>query len=110
MDRTTKILLAMIAGGLWANAWPHLTSRASAQQGDVCLGANDCLQSIDGWTAQSAHYLSSIAADVKALAASAQATKAHQAEPAAVPVRPRAAPAPSPAPAKPAGPCISGAC
>lgn len=31
MDRTTKFLLGTIAAGLWANALPHLTGRASAQ-------------------------------------------------------------------------------
>jgi hypothetical protein len=108
MDRTTKILLALIAGGLWANALPHLLGRANAQQGDVCLGVGDCLTSIDGWTAQSSHYLGSIAADMRVLVAAAQASKAHP-EPTA-PVRPRVTPAPSPAPAKPAGPCISGGC
>jgi hypothetical protein len=46
MDRTTKLLLLLIAGGLWANAWPHLIGRASAQQGDVCLNVGDCLQTL----------------------------------------------------------------
>jgi hypothetical protein len=106
MDKTTKILLALIAAGLWANAWPQITRQAGAQQGDVCIGAGDCLTSIDGWTAQSAHYLSSIAADVKLLVAAAN--KPRPEAPAPVAARPKPAPAP-PAP-KPAGPCISGGC
>ena len=108
VDRTTKFLLALIAAGLWANALPHLTGRASAQsgvQGDICLTSGDCLQSINGWAANASHYLGSIAADVKVLLAKAQENKAHI-EPAA-PVKPRVAPAP--APAKPS-PCISGGC
>jgi hypothetical protein len=106
MDRTTKILLALIAGGLWANAWPHLTGRASAQNsGDICVNALDCLQAISGWTAHSAHLLSPIAADMKLLVAKAQEIKA-PVEPAA-PIKPRATPAP-PITAK-TNPCISGA-
>jgi hypothetical protein len=42
MDKTTKALLALIAGGLWANAWPHFAGRANAQ--DVAwLAGSDCL-------------------------------------------------------------------
>jgi hypothetical protein len=61
MDRTTKALLALIAGGLWANAvGPHIAGQASAQshpQGDVCLTAGECLQSINGWISDSDRHL-----------------------------------------------------
>jgi hypothetical protein len=109
MDRTTKVLLALIAAGLWANALPHLTGQVSAQsrtQSDTCLTPGDCLESINAWAANAGYYLGSIAADMKVLVAKAQENKAHV-EPAA-PVKPRATPAP-PAPAKPS-PCISGVC
>jgi hypothetical protein len=106
MDGTTKILLALIAGGLWANAWPHLTGRASAQDaGDICISELDCLRAINGWTADSAHLLIPIAADMKFLVAKAQEIKA-PVEP-ATRINPRATPAP-PVRAK-ANPCISAA-
>jgi hypothetical protein len=35
MDKTTKLLLAAIALGLWANAWASLLRPAQAQRGDT---------------------------------------------------------------------------
>jgi len=38
MDRTTKVLLAAIAAGLWANAMMPLVRPAHADDADVWLG------------------------------------------------------------------------
>jgi hypothetical protein len=109
VDRTTKFLLLLIGGGLWANAWPHLTGRASAQQSDICLNVGDCLASIDGWAAQTSHYLASIASDMKLLVAVAQSNKPQPHVEPVAPVKPKAAPASAPLAAKPS-PCLTGAC
>jgi hypothetical protein len=118
MDRTTKILLAVIASGLWANALPLLAGgRASAQAtGDVCLNAGDCLQAIDGWVADSDHLLTSIAADMKTLLVEVNELKRPESAAPVAPVRPKPAPAPLAPAAKPPAPaakpslCLTGAC
>jgi hypothetical protein len=112
VDKTTKLLLLLIAAGLWVNALPNLAGRASAQshaQSDVCLGTNECLASINGWISDADRHLQTMASDLHWLITAMQDFERHRASqppPAPAPVRPRP-PAPPP---RPSGPCLTGAC